>query len=269
MAARSTALAKNEQSLTLAGLTDVAPEVQEKLAETVGTLSLPNLTSLDSLPLAKKLASTVVLLPEVPLSDALLRTLLRSRLKLTLRDVEELTAGQIRIVAEELAGTDRSGPLGLPRLSLPRLRKLDSALLAETLGESTGFNFPGVTEISPEAAAALGALPERYIGPEGKKIRVPSGNLSFPSLEELSPEAARPLLKKRWVSISLPVLQEVSLETVRGLARQTARLTLGFSALPPNSPVPSKKPSLKRPWQPVTSRFPTSPTFLQKRPGFW
>jgi len=41
------ALAKNEQSLTLAGLTDVSLDVQEKLAETVGGLSLPNLTSLD------------------------------------------------------------------------------------------------------------------------------------------------------------------------------------------------------------------------------
>jgi hypothetical protein len=59
------ALAKNERSLTLAGLTDVSLDVQEKLAETVGGLSLPNLTSLDSLPLAKKLAASFVLLPEV------------------------------------------------------------------------------------------------------------------------------------------------------------------------------------------------------------
>jgi hypothetical protein len=226
------ALAKSERRLTLAGLTDVSPEVQEKLAETVGSLSLPSLTSLDSLPLAKKLAASVVLLPEVerlsaeqaelllgvkgqgsiwgrvclplaavtpevanvlaanpsqvnltlvgngPLSDSLLRTLLRSRLKLTLRDVEELTAEQNRIAAEALAGTSPSGPLDLPRLSLPSLRKLDSALLAEALGESTGFDFPGVTEISPEAAAALGALPEKeYIGPEMKKIMGPSGKL--------------------------------------------------------------------------------------------
>lgn len=281
------ALSKSERRLTLAGLTDVLPEVQEKLAETVGSLSLPSLKSLDSLPLAKKLAASVVLLPEVerlsaeqtelllgvkgqgsiwgrvclplaavtpevanvlsrnpspvnltlvgkgPLSDSLLRTLLRSRLKLTLRDVEELTAEQNRIAAEALAGTSPTGPLDLPRLSLPSLRKLDSALLAEALGESSGFNFPGVKEISPEAAAALGALPEKeYIGPEMKKIMGPSGKLSFPSLEELSPEVARLLLKKRWISISLPALQEVSLETVRLLARQSARLTLGIPALP-------------------------------------
>jgi len=282
------ALTRSERRLTLAGLTDVSPEVQEKLAETAGSLSLPSLASLDSLPLAKKLAASVVLLPELkrlsaeqaelllgvkgqgsiwgrvclplaavtpevanvlaanpsqvnltlvgngPLSDSLLRTLLRSRLKLTLRDVEDLTAGQIRIVAEALAGTSPSGPLDLPRLSLPRLRKLDSGLLAEALGESTGFDFPGVTEISAEAAAALGALPEKeYIGVERKRIMGPSGKLSFPSLEELSPEAARLLLKKRWISISLPALQEVSLETVRLLARQSTRLTLGIPALPP------------------------------------
>jgi hypothetical protein len=282
------ALAKNEQSLTLAGLTDVSTEVQEKLAETVGGLSLPNLTSLDSLPLAKRLAASVVLLTEVeklsaeqaelllgakgqgsfwggvylspaavtpevanalaavprtvnltlvgsePLSDDVLRTLLRSRLKLTLRDVEQLTAEQIRIVAEELADARfRPGVVEFAKLSLPSLRKLDSALLAETLVEATGFNFPGVTEISPEAAAALGAFPDaEAIGPEMKKILVPSGNLSFPSLQEMSFETARLLLNKRWASISLPALEEVSLETVRLMARQTSRLTLGIPSLP-------------------------------------
>ncbi len=282
------ALAKSERSLTLAGLTDVSTDVQEKLAGTVGGLSLPNLTSLDSLPLAKKLAASVVLLPELkklsaeqaelllgarfqgsfsggiywslaavtpevanvlaanpstvnltlvgngPISDAVLRTLLRSRLKLTLRDLEELTAAQIRIVAEELADTTfRPGVVEFAKLSLPNLRKLDSPLLAETLVKATGFNFPGVTEISPEVAAALGSLPDaEAIGPEMKKIMVPSGNLSFPSLEELTPETARLFLNKRWASISLPALQDVSLETVRLMARQTSRLLLGIPALP-------------------------------------
>lgn len=281
-------LAKNERSLTLAGLTDVSLDVQEKLAETVGGLSLPNLTSLDSLPLAKKLAASVVLLPELkklsaeqaelllgarfqgsffggiylslaavtpevanvlaanpsavnltlvgngPISDSILRKLLRSRLKLTLRDVEELTASQIRIVAEELADrTFRPGVVESATLSLPNLRKLDSALLAETLAKANGFSFPGVTEISPEAAAALGAFPDgEAIGPEMKKIVVPSGSLSFPSLQELSNETARLLLNKRWVSISLPALEEVSLETVRLMASQTSQLTLGIPTLP-------------------------------------
>ncbi|MCL4201506.1 MAG: hypothetical protein KJ000_03365 [Pirellulaceae bacterium] len=281
-------LAKNERSLTLAGLTDVSLDVQEKLAKAAGGLSLPNLTSLDSLPLTKKLAASVVLLPDVkklsaeqaelllgakgqgsfwggiwlplaavtpevanvlaatpstvnltlvgdgPLPDAVLRTLLRSRLRLSLRDLEELTASQIRIVAEELADrTVRPGVVESASLSLPNLKKLDSALLAETLVKAIGFNFPGVTEISPEAAAALGALPDgEAIGPEMKRIVVPSGALSFPSLQELSNETARLLMQKRWASISLPALEEVSLETVRLMARQTSSLNLGIPTLP-------------------------------------
>ncbi len=83
------------------------------------------------------------------------------RLNLTLRDVEELTPNQTRIVVEVLDGTAfRPGVLEFARLSLPKLQKLDSALLAETLVKSTGFNFPSVAEISPEVAAALGSLPD-------------------------------------------------------------------------------------------------------------
>jgi hypothetical protein len=167
-------------------------------------------------------------------TDEVLRALLRSPLKVTLRDVEDLTSDQIRVVADSLAGSSPYGPLDLPRLSLPRLRKLESPLLAESLGESGGFRFPGVTSISPEAAAALGALPEKeYVGPERKKILGPSGSLSLPSLEELSPDAARLLFVKRWISVSVPELRDVSLETIRLLVRQSARVTLGIPALPP------------------------------------
>ncbi|QDU92404.1 hypothetical protein [Lignipirellula cremea] len=283
------ALAKNDRSLTLAGLTDVSPEVQDKLAETVGGLALPNLTSLDSLPLVKKLAAGIVLLPRVgtltpeqadiligvkgqgsffgavylstaavtpdvagaiankntpvnliligggPLPDEVLRSVLKSRLNLTLQDVEELTPEQIRIVADGLAGTtSRPGVLEFARLSLPKLQKLDSAILAETLVKSTGFNFPSVTEIAPEVAAALGSLPDQELKLRDGTVQVrPSGSLSFPSLTELSPETARLLLKKRWASISLPSVQDISLETIRALAQNTSSLTLGIPALPP------------------------------------
>jgi hypothetical protein len=282
------ALAKNQRSLTLAGLTDVSLDVQEALAETVGGLSLPHLTSLDSLALAKKFASSVVLLPEVqrlsaeqmeamlaarfqgsffggiylsleavtpevsrvlaknpdtvnltlvgngPIPDGVFRALLGSRLRLTLQDFEELNNSQIRIVSEQLANRPlRPGVVASGALSLPNLKRLDSSLLAETLGKATGFNFPGVTEISTEAAAALGALPDgEAIGPEMKKIVVPSGTLSFPSLQELSPETALLLVNKRWASMSFPALQDVSLETIRMMARQTSHLTLGFTSLP-------------------------------------
>lgn len=282
------ALAKNQRSLTLAGLADVSVEVQEKLAQAVGGLSLPNLMSLDSMPLANKLASSVVLLPKIQnlspqqveallrakfqgsffggvylplgavtpevanvlaanrdaanltlvgddsLPDSVLRTLLGSQLRLTLQDFEQLDEDKIRIVAEELVDRPlRPGVLGSASLRLPNLKRLDSALLAETLGKANGFSFPGVTEISPEAAAALGTLPDgEAIGPEMKRISVPSGSLYFPSLQELSPETALLLFNKSWASISLPALQDVSLETVRLMARQTSRLTLGFTSLP-------------------------------------
>jgi hypothetical protein len=173
----------------------------------------------------------LTLVGDGPLPDSILRTLLRSQLRISLRDLEELTPGQIRIVTEALASTSPPRVFEFPKLRLPNLRTLDSPLLAETLGKVTQFHFPGVREISPEAAAALGVLPERYIGL--RQLKVPNGSLSFPSLEELSPEVARPLLQKRWTSISLPALEEVSLKTVRGLARQTAMLTLGIPALPP------------------------------------
>jgi hypothetical protein len=58
-------LAKSSRSLTLAGLTRVPLEVQEKLAQTPGALYLPNLKSLDSMPLATKLTSGFVVLSQL------------------------------------------------------------------------------------------------------------------------------------------------------------------------------------------------------------
>lgn len=285
----ASALAKAERSLTLAGLTDVSLAVQQKLAETVGTLSIPNLKSLDSLPLAKKLKAPTVLLSKVEkltaeqleqligdkgqlsfwggiclpinaitpelarvasanprsfnltlsgtdaVSDEDLRALLKSRWNVTLLDVEQLTEGQIAVLNEALPdATLRPGVLEFPRLSLPKLRKLDSAVLAKTLVRSSGFTFPSVTEISPDAAAALGSLPDDENKRRDGTIDIrPGGELSFPSLTALSPETAELLLKKRWLSISLSSLQDVSKETIRLMAQQTFRLNLGISTLPP------------------------------------
>ena len=144
-------------------LAAVTPEVANVLAANPSTVNL-------------------TLVGNGPLPDAVLRTLLRSRLRLSLRDVEELTAGQIRIVAEELADrTFRPGVVEVATLSLPNLRKLDSALLAETLAKANGFNFPGVTEISPEAAAALGSLPDaEYHRPRNEEDRGSKRRSFFP-----------------------------------------------------------------------------------------
>lgn len=283
------ALAKSPESLTLAGLSEISLEVEQKLAETIGNLSLPNLRGFQSISLAKKFASISVLLPKIealttqqlelmvgvkgqdsfwggvylpialitpdiatslaattrsisltlmgnkPLDDKSLRTLLTSRCKITLQELEALPESQVRIVAQELSSrTIRTGIVGFASLSLPNLKRLDTAFLAETLIQSSGSNFPGVTSISPEAAAAFGSLPDQVTkGPDGKLVIRPSGDLSFPSLEELSPETARLLLNKSWLSLSFPSLQDVSRETVRLMAQQTFRLNLGIPALPP------------------------------------
>lgn len=194
----------------------ITPDIAVSLAATTRSISL-------------------TLIGNEPLDDKSLRTLLTSRCKITLQDLETLPESQVRIVAQELASrTIRTGIVGFSSLSLPNLKRLDTAFLAETLIQSSGSSFPGVTSISPEAAAALGSLPDQVTkGPDGKLETRPSGELSFPSLEELSPETARLLLNKRWLSLSFPSLQDVSLETVRLMAQQTFRLNLGIPALPP------------------------------------
>lgn len=180
------------------------------------------------------IAINLTLVGNEPLADDVLRLLLRSRMKISMRDLEELTAEQVRIVASGLSSTKfRSGVVEFAPISFPKLQRLDSALLAEMLARATGFNFPSVKEISPEAAAALGVLPDaEYRGLKGAVLMGPSGNLSLPSLQELTPEVARLLLRKRWISISLPSVEDISLETVRSLARQTNRLTLGIRSMP-------------------------------------
>jgi len=159
----------------------------------------------------------LVLVGSGPISDEALTILLKTGSGVMLQDIETLTPEQIRIIATSLGNrTATPGVLTANRSLLPNLKKLDSAKLAEKLGP-TGF--PGVTEISPEAAVALS-------NSQGQ-------DLHFPSLEELSSEVARLLLKKNWLSISFPSLQDVSLETIRLMARQTFRLNVGIPALPP------------------------------------
>ena len=281
------ALGENSRGLTLAALTDVSPEVQNTLAEAVGALTVPNLTSLDSRPLTGKLAvgfASAVLLPGIktlsveqaaliaavnrpfflggillPLtvmteevatvfaenpaagrlslgagvtSDPALKILVESALTIALLEVESLSDEQVRILASA-PNSVPGGPFGnQTKIRLPKLTTLDSALLAETLlRRSADFagvtGFAGVKRISPEAAAALGRVPDAVAGPRG------SAALSFPSLEELSLETAGLLMNRSWPSISLPSLRNVLPETVRSLVRQTTSLTLGVSTMTP------------------------------------
>ena len=282
------ALGRNPRSLTLGSLTDVSREVQDQLAQAVGALTLPNLRSLDSLPLTKKLAAGFaqsVLLPAVrtlsveqaqeiasvrrpflfggmllpltvmteeiatvfannpgagrlelggdSLSDPPFRILVQSPLSIGLRDVESLNSEQVRILATA-SDSVPGGPFGTKRkISLPRLTTLDSPLLAETLLRCSS-DFDGVTTISPAAAAALASVPNREVtNPNGTVRVLPPPGLSFSSLEELPPETARLLLTRPWSAISLPALQDASVDTVLSLVRQTSHLTLGLTALSP------------------------------------
>lgn len=277
------ALAANPRGLTLAALTDVSLEVQEALAKTAGAITVPNLKSLDSLPLTRKLAAgfaSAVLLPGIKtlsveqaeviaavnrpfflggtllplsvmseevaavfaknpaaggltlgagaISDPAFKILMESAVAIKLREVTSLNDEQVRIMAAA-ADCVRGGPFGSQsKIGVPMLRTLDSAMLAETLLRSV-LDFPGfegVTRISPEAAAALGRVPEAVAGK-------PNAGLNLPSLEELSPETAGLLMKRNWATISLPSLRNASPETVRSLVRQTSTLTLGVTTLTP------------------------------------
>lgn len=264
------ALAKNERSLTLAGLNDVSAEVQEKLAETVGGLSLPNLTSLDSLPLAKKLAASVVLLPELKkLSAEQAELLLGARFQGSFFGGIYLTLSAVTPEVAAVFGESRN-PINLVLVGRGPISDEAFTVLLKT---RSGLALQDIETLSPEQiriittsvgsrSAAPGivtairsllpnlkkldsaSLAERLgptgfpgatsISPEAAEAlgNSPGQELHFPSLEELSPETAKLLLKKSWLSISLPSLQDVSLETIRLMARQTVRLNVGIPALP-------------------------------------
>ena len=157
-----------------------------------------------------------------PISATAFETLVKSPWYLELTDVEAISPKQVRILDDALKG-GKVRPPGQSffggKFSAPKLKKLDSELLAETLFRS-GSRFDSVTEISPEAARALGGLKGDY-------------RLSFPSLEELAPETAELMMRRSWEDISLPALRNVSLETVRSLVKQTSGLTLGITSMSP------------------------------------
>ena len=280
------ALGENPRGLILAALTDVSPEVQNTLAKAAGALTVPNLTSLESPALTRKLATgfaSAVLLPRVKalsveqaeviaavkrpfflggillplnvvseevatvfanspaagrlslvgrlslgaptISDPAFKILVESLVSFDMLEAEWFSDAQVRILASAADGVP-GGPFGSrKKIGVPKLKTLDSALLAETLLRcSAGLS--GVTTISPEAAAALGRIPEASAGK-------PNAELNFPGLEELSPETARLLMSRRWPAISLPALRNPSPETVRSLVRQTSVLTLGIATMTP------------------------------------
>lgn len=281
------ALARAPRRLTLAALTRPSLEVQDRLAETAGALSLPSLQTLDSLRLAEKLGSGLVLLPVVealtvpqvqaflgvrgqesffggvflPLSsitpevavvlaaspkpinlilggrewvsDDVFQTLLTGKPRVTLADVEALSRDQIRSLSAVVGPPPTpGGVVQLPSLSLPQLQSLDSALLAETLGQPSKFSLSGVQRLSPSAALAIGNVPNVERQLSTGQVDVLLANLTLPDLKELPLEVAEPLFRKKWYSVNLPSLEEVSLEVLERLAPQTSSLELGITTLP-------------------------------------
>ena len=155
-------------------------------------------------------------------SDAALKILARSSQSIGLRDVEALNQEQVRILAT-VPDFVPGGPFGTQiKISLPRLKSLDSPLLAETLLRCS-LDFGSIRKISTEAANALANAP----------VAGGRNRLSFPSLEQLDAKTARILMSRPWSSISFPALRDASPETVRLLAGQTSHLTLGITTLSP------------------------------------
>lgn len=168
-----------------------------------------------------------------PLSDPPLAILMRSPVVITLREVESLNDEQVRILS--LAPSNVPGGFfgGQPKLALPKLRTLESPLLAATLLRASQ-SFSGVTTLTPEAAAALAAVPDEEQKDANGVVRNRRAyGLSFPSLGELRSETAQVLMTRRWAGISLPSISELSVDAARGIVRRTSNLTLGVNSLNP------------------------------------
>ncbi|MEI8071088.1 MAG: hypothetical protein WCI09_05845 [Planctomycetota bacterium] len=158
---------------------------------------------------------------------------MQTQLRIVLREVESLNSEQVQILAIASGFVSGGQFGGQAKVSMPKLKTLDSALLAQTLLQCSS-DCGGVVTISPEAATALAGVPNREaINPSGTVRVLPPYGLSFPCLQELNPATARLLMTHSWSGISLPALRDVSLETVHSLVRQTCNLSLDMTTLPP------------------------------------
>ena len=216
-------------------------------------------------------AVNLTLVGNGPIPDAVLRTLLRSRLNLTLRDVEELNAGTDPHRGRRIGRHDiSSGGVGIRDIKSTEPEEAGlGAARGNACQEPPGSIFLASRRSRRRPPRRWAASRTENSGvPRKEEIR-PSGDLNFPSLEELSPETARLLLKKRWLSISLPALQDVSLETVRLMARQTSRLNLGIPALPPEFADAFAETPTDATMGGGYILFPCLNDLPPKQPGFW
>ena len=112
---------------------------------------------------------------------------MQTQLRIVLREVESLNSEQVQILAIASGFVSGGQFGGQAKVSMPKLKTLDSALLAQTLLQCSS-DCGGVVTISPEAATALAGVPNREaINPSGTARVLPPYGLSFPCLQELNP----------------------------------------------------------------------------------
>jgi hypothetical protein len=242
------ALAKNARSLTLAGLTEVSGDMQAKLAGTNGTLSLPNLKSLDSLPLAKKLATSVVLLPQLEaLSGEHLEQLIGVKgqdsfwggVYLPLAVLTPTTAKQLVTIpkrisltlvgseppSDEILQTLLRSRMSIMFRDLKALSPEQVRLVSEALTNTT--NRPGVLE---RPSLSLPQL-EKLDSPLLAETLAKCNGFSFPGVTSISREAAAALgnfpdqeIRQADGTVEFRPSGELNFPSVEELSTETAQL---------------------------------------------
>ena len=237
------ALAANSRGLTLAALTNVSLEVQEALATTAASLTLPNLESLDSLPLTRKLAAgyaAAVLLPGI-------RALSVEQAEVIAAVTRKFFLGgtflPLSVMSEEVAAVFANNPaagrlaLGSGSIADPAFKILVDSPVPIELREVTSLSDEQVGIMAAAAATVPG-------GPFGsqQKISVPMvttldsallaetllrSPTGFAGVTKISPEAAalgrvpEAAAGKPNAALNFPSLEELSPETARLLMNRS------------------------------------------------
>lgn len=233
--------------VVLPNVTTLSPEAADALAAMPADLHIYRLSSLTSVPLAEKLAGQRngigLRLPLKSLTAEIAAILARSEGHLML-DVESLDPKAAAALAAH------AGPL-----SLPRLTRLDSPLLAERLAAPV-TSLAAVVSITPEAVAVLvrGATESLQLGipkPDDALLASLSscaGHLLLPAVESLTPAQLAilekagcrslmlgakqlapevvPQLEKLPMELRLPLVRTLSEETIAALADSPLRVGL-------------------------------------------
>ena len=162
---------------------------------------------------------------------------MQTQLRIVLREVESLNSEQVQILAIASGFVSGGQFGGQAKVSMPKLKTLDSALLAQTLLQCSS-DCGGVVTISPEAATALAGVPNREaINPSGTVRVLPPYGLSFPCLQELNPATDKLSPETATALANLPGTLDMPLEILDSVplaekyARQSGRTLDGLEAI--------------------------------------